>query len=90
MLPEDTRKEDSRETFKGNKGMDPTLLGEIDDGTLLITDDQGYTFYFVLSCNHLKNELDRASVTLQKVHEVLGFVVKPQGESSRPGCEMPA
>lgn len=44
MLPEDTGKEDARETFKGNDGTDKTLLGKIDDGTLLITNYAGLHF----------------------------------------------
>lgn len=72
-LPEDTGKEDAKETFKGNQGMDGTLLGKIDDGPLLIAGHPGYVLAFLLFCSYLKNELDRASVTLQKAREVLGF-----------------
>lgn len=41
MLLEDTGKEDARETFKGNDGMDRTLPGKVDGGTLLITNYRG-------------------------------------------------
>ena len=34
ILPGDAGKEDARETFKGNNGMDRTLQGKIGDGTL--------------------------------------------------------
>lgn len=80
VLPEDTGKEDAKETFRENKGMDGTLVGKIDDRTLWITIYHGYVTYFVLSCSYLKSQLDRASVTLQKVHEVLGFVGEATGE----------
>lgn len=81
MLPEDTGKEDARETFKGNDGMDRTLLGKIDDGTLLITNYPRLYFLLCSFLSYLKNKLDRASETLQKAPTVLGLVREAPGES---------
>lgn len=37
ILPEDIEKEEAKETFKENKGIFRSLLGKIDNETLLIT-----------------------------------------------------
>lgn len=57
ILPEDTEKEDDKETFKANKGMDRCVQGKADNGTLPITSQLWLHSVFVLSHSHLKVEL---------------------------------
>lgn len=68
ILPEDTEREDDKETLKENKCINRTLLGKIDNGTLLITNSPQLRFLLSPSHNYSTMELDRAFVTLQKLH----------------------
>lgn len=74
ILPENTEKEDVKETFKENKGIYRTLLGKIDNGTPLITHYPQLHFLFFSSHSYLTMELDRPFVTLQKLHQMLAFI----------------
>lgn len=74
LLPENTEKEDVEEIFKENKGMYRTLPGKIDHGTPLITNTHNYISYLFPSHIYLTVELDRAFVTLQKLHQMLAFI----------------